>query len=52
MCYLNLNRLTEALELAEETANRFERLGTPTDAAKARFYYAIATARLGDRNGP
>ncbi|HEY8309452.1 MAG TPA: CHAT domain-containing protein, partial [Gemmatimonadaceae bacterium] len=48
MCYLNLNRLTEALELAEETANRFERLGTPTDAAKARFYYAIATARLGD----
>jgi CHAT domain-containing protein len=47
-CSLRLNRLAEALALAEETAQRFEGLGTPTDAAKARFYYAIATARLGD----
>jgi len=48
-CYLGLNRDQEALTLAEETIARFERCGTPTEAAKARFYSAVANARLGDR---
>lgn len=47
-CLLSLNRDTEALDLAEETAVRFEHLGTPTEAAKARLVGAMALARLGD----
>lgn len=47
-CYLNLNRDDDALELAEETIRRFERYGTPTEAAKARFYCALAHAHIGD----
>ena len=50
-CHLGLNRDAEALELAEETVARFERFGTPTEVAKARFYSAVALARLGDRAG-
>ncbi len=47
-CYLRLNRDSEALELAEETVARFERHGTPTEAAKARLYSALAHSRLDD----
>ncbi len=46
-CYLSLNRNMEALELAEELIARFERLRTPNEAAKARFFSALAHARLG-----
>lgn len=45
-CYLRLNRDAEALEMAEEATERFERCGTPTEAAKARFYVALALAQL------
>jgi CHAT domain-containing protein len=47
-CYLRLNRHDEALELAEETVARFERLDTPTETARAHFFCALAYARLGD----
>ncbi|HET8628179.1 MAG TPA: CHAT domain-containing tetratricopeptide repeat protein [Thermomicrobiales bacterium] len=47
-CYLRLNRDDEALALAEETLARFERHGTPTEAAKARFFAALARAQAGD----
>ncbi len=47
-CYLSLNHNDEALDLALETARRLERAGTPTEAAKARFYGALAQARLGN----
>lgn len=47
-CYLNLNRDGDALELAEETIRGFERFGTLTEAAKARFYCALAHAHLGN----
>jgi CHAT domain-containing protein/tetratricopeptide (TPR) repeat protein len=47
-CYLSLNQDTEARELAEETIRRFERHGTPTEAATARLYCALAYTRLGD----
>jgi CHAT domain-containing protein len=47
-CYLNLNRNADALELAEETSDRFARRGALTLAAKARFFCALAHARLGN----
>lgn len=46
-CYLNLNRNNEALELAEETAAHADRYGIWTEAAQARFFCALAHARLG-----
>lgn len=46
-CYLRFNRHAEALDLAEQSVIRFERCGTPTEAAKARFYWGLAHARLG-----
>ncbi|HEX5416093.1 MAG TPA: CHAT domain-containing protein, partial [Chloroflexota bacterium] len=47
-CYLGLNQLARARELAEEAIRAFEALAAPTDAARARFYGAIAAARQGD----
>jgi CHAT domain-containing protein len=47
-CYLGLNRNGEAVGLAQEAITRFERCGTPTEAAKARFYGSLALARLGE----
>lgn len=47
-CYLNLNRHNEARELTEETIRRSERCGAVTEAARARFYSALAYAKLGD----
>jgi CHAT domain-containing protein len=47
-CYLKLNRYAEALALAQDTAARFERHGTPTEAAKARYLCALAYSKLGD----
>jgi CHAT domain-containing protein len=49
-CYLSLNRPTDALAMAEETVERFERYGSPTEVARARFACAMAQARLGDRD--
>lgn len=47
-CYLRLNRNADALDLAEETIARFERCGTPTEAATVRLYGALAHTRLGN----
>lgn len=47
-CYLALNRNAEAAELAQETIARAEQSGTPTEAARARFFAALAAARLGN----
>lgn len=47
-CYLSLNRLAEARDLAEETVARFTRDGAPTEAAQARLLLAQACARLGE----
>lgn len=47
-CYLNLNRHNEARELAEETVRHSERCGAVTEAARARFYGALAHAKLGN----
>ncbi len=47
-CYLHLNRVVEALHLAEETVIRFEACGTPTEIAKAHFLAAHAHTRLGN----
>jgi CHAT domain-containing protein len=47
-CYLGLNRFADALEVAEEAVERCERHGMPLEAAKARFYAALALARGGD----
>jgi len=46
-CHLSLNHPATALELAEAAIERFERCGTPTEAAKARTLYALASARQG-----
>jgi len=48
-CYLGLNQAAGALALAEEAIGAFETLGAPTDAARARYYGAIAAARHHDR---
>lgn len=48
-CYLGLNQLARARDLAEEAIRAFEALAAPTDAARARYYGAIAAARQGDR---
>ena len=47
-CYLNLNRDSEALELAKETVEHADSHGIWIEAANARFYCALAHARLGD----
>ncbi len=44
--YLRLNLFPQALALGEEASTRFERLGVPTAAARARFACAIAHAYL------
>jgi CHAT domain-containing protein len=48
-CYFSLNRDGDALELAEETIAHADRYGIRTEAAQARFYCALAHARLGNR---
>ena len=47
-CYLRLNQLHEAHDLAEEAIERCERHGTSTEAARARAASAIALIRMGD----
>ncbi len=47
-CYLNLNRDSEALDLANETIAHADRHGIWAEAAQARFYGALAYSRLGE----
>jgi len=47
-CYLSLNRYDEALDLANEAIEHADRYGIWNEAAQARFYGALAHARLGN----
>jgi len=49
-CYLSLNFHAEALALAEETIDWFQRYGSPTETARAQFACALACERLGQRD--